>query len=824
MCALDSLLGQTEVIGVVRDAFQSGVRTAIIYGREGTGKTSAAEEILAELGEGYHVTRRVGEKLLRATQEAALQGVEAATKDQASAGAIVDVAQDVADLVEDGHIPFSRTLRRLLKRREEAKRAKFLPQRKQEFLTNLIGGNPNSIPVLLADNLHYWDADSINFLAQLHGEVWTNLYPRLSDLKIILVWTTEQADETFSQKIADLFAENKVECQLERVREDRFGELLSAMGAPDGLPEHLVSELFVISGSHLRLVAELVSLLRSDSKSLHTIISDDPTTATVLTRMLETRLSEAGPASEFLQRLFAALCVVGDQASEADLQCLLESPVAQISELVAMASDIGLLKAHQSATAFTHDIIRRIFLEFLAPEQCAWHLKYSDCLKQIRPSDYGRRAIHLTAAGDEAGAETVRVMSLLQSVREQRVSHSDRDWIHQIAPVSDNTGHLIETLRDASVLVSERDYDAAINRISSDTFFVTEILLAERDYFLAQILVLIRTESSQVRALALISDNPGLEEREPDLWRRMEELKLLVQRNLGLFREARRTERELRRHYERKMGFDSSAALGLTRLRRISDSIHNPRISNDRLKKAIGYLDPTGDQSALRDAGEFFLCLNNLAANELVLGNFGSAFEHALRCWIFVDRFTSPVVRRPEIILSNVLVAQYLSRNIVSDEIDELLHLSKEFHSASSDGILLTSNLGGLILASGDFVRAENYLEECRLELQHFEDVFAYSRFHLFNNLMLSQWLLRKPWRESLEAAVSAAKEIDEDSRPFANRRMEMLAPILCEHEAAPSIELIEGVFSTSLDQLGPEWTLYGRAITFSDLQFWSNN
>lgn len=824
MSSLESLLGQTEIKSAVCDAFKSGIRTAIICGREGTGKTMAAESIVLELGDGYRITRRVGEKLLCTTQEAALQGVEISNRGQVSSGMIVDVAQDVADLAEDGYVPFSRTLRRLLKRREEAKRAKFLPRRKQEFLGNLIGGDPNSIPVLLADNLHYWDDDSLNFLAQLHCDVWTNLYPRLSELKIILVWTTDQAEETFAQRVADLFAEDKVEYELERVAENRFGKLLSAMGAPDKLPDHLISELFAISDSHLRMVTELVALLRSDSSSLQTIISDDPTTTKVLTRMLETRLSEAGPASAFLQRLFAALCIVGDKASDADLECLLEYPVTKISELVAMASDLGLLKAHQSITGFTHDIIRRIFLEFLAPEQREWHLKYSDCLKKIRPSDYGRRAVHLAAAGDELGAENARVMSLLQLIREQQVLHSENNWVHQIAPVSEKTEHLIENLRQASVLVSKRDYDAAIAKISSDTFFVDDILLSERDYFLAHILTLIRTKPSQVRALALISDNPDLAECEPDLWRRMEELKLVIQRNLGHFRDARRTERELRQHYEFNMGFDYSAALGLTRLRRISDSIHNPRISNDRLKKAIVYLDPTGDQSNLKDPEEFVLCLNNLAANELVLGNFEIAYDHAIRCWSFADKFSSPVVRRPEIILSNVLVAQYLSKNIVSNEIDELLQLSREFHSASSDGVLITSNLGGLVLANGNFSQAESHMEECRLELEQYEDVFAYSKYHLFNNLMLSQWLQRKPWKKSLQVANSAAKTMDEDSQLYAIKRMEMLTPILHEFENTPSLKCIDDMFSSSPGQLGPEWALHGRAITFSDLQFWTNN
>ncbi|MEP4627155.1 MAG: AAA family ATPase [Tateyamaria sp.] len=824
MSSLASLLGQSEIKHAVCEAFQSGIRTAVIFGREGTGKTMAAEAVVAELGGGYRTVRRVGEKLLRATQEAALQGVEVSAEGDTNSGAIVDVAQDVAELVEDGYVPFSRTLRRLLKRREEAKRATFLPKRKQEFLNQLIGGDPNKTPVLLADNLHYWDVDSLDFLAQLHNDVWKNLYPRLSELKIILVWTTDQADETFAERIDDLFADNKVEHKLERVEERRFAQLISAMGAPDGIPNQLIAELYAISGAHLRLVAELVSLFTSNSKSLQTILSDDPSTTKVLARMLQTRLSEAGPASEFLQRLFAALCIVGDKATEADLECLLEYPVAKISELLTLASDLGFLKDQQSVTAFTHDIIRRVYLEFLAPEERAWHQKYSECLKKIRPSDFGRRAVHLAAAGDESGAENARVMSLLQSIREQRILPTGENWLHQVEPVGAKTGQLIESLKQASALVAERKYDAAINLLSAKTFFVDDILLAEKDYFLARILSLIRTAASQARALALISDNPDLEEREPDLWRRFEELKLVVQRNLGQFRDARRTERELRQHYEMNMNFDYSAALGLTRLRRISDSIHNPRISNDRLKKAIVFLDPNGDQSNLTDPEEYVLCRNNLAANELVLGNFGSAYDHALRCWVFIDKFTSPVVRRPEIILSNVLVAQFLSKKIVSDEIDELLRLSRDFHSAGSDGVLITSNMGGLIIANGNYAQAEKYLEECRLEIEHYKDVFAYSRFHLFNNMMLAQWLQQKPWEESLAAAKDAANTMDEDSHNFAIRKMEMLTHALHEFAETPSIKCIDDMFASAPDQLGPEWALYGRAIAFSDLQFWTNN
>jgi hypothetical protein len=55
----------------------------------------------------------------------------------------------------------------------------------------------------MADNLHYWDRESLNFLAQVHNRLWDRVYPRLQDVRMILVWTPEQAATGFEQNVKE---------------------------------------------------------------------------------------------------------------------------------------------------------------------------------------------------------------------------------------------------------------------------------------------------------------------------------------------------------------------------------------------------------------------------------------------------------------------------------------------------------------------------------------------------------------------------------------------------------------------------------------------
>jgi ABC-type enterochelin transport system ATPase subunit len=112
MRRVEEITGETRVAqNIARALIDGGSRSAAIIGPEGSGKSRAASVVGRELEGSYRVVLRRGDSLLSSSSEAMLVGGTG----RPSTEQVGDAVLDVAELIIDGHIPFSRTLRRLFK-------------------------------------------------------------------------------------------------------------------------------------------------------------------------------------------------------------------------------------------------------------------------------------------------------------------------------------------------------------------------------------------------------------------------------------------------------------------------------------------------------------------------------------------------------------------------------------------------------------------------------------------------------------------------------------------------------------------------------------
>jgi len=214
--------------------------------------------------------------------------------------------------------------------------------------------------------------------------------------------------------------------------------------------------------------------------------------------------------------MLQALCATGGATGRDDLACILPEAEEQLDALVERARTLGLVSTDGDVTRIVHDIIRRVFLEFLTPDQMEWHRRFAQCLARLRPSDYDRRAVHLAAAGEDDAAAVARVMALLQAVRNLRLS-PDEDWLTAAAPLSPPLSDFVSTLRTAYAHELRREYAQAIALLEKTPPQLPTLMLAERDYVFARLLHFVRTTASHERALALLDDHVSLRESEPEL-------------------------------------------------------------------------------------------------------------------------------------------------------------------------------------------------------------------------------------------------------------------------------------------------------------------
>lgn len=822
MRSVAEITGQDTVAQRIHRAFEGGARAVALTGSEGSGKSQTASIVAGLANSTHRLVIRRGEVLLRRSPEAMLVGVKSSDRTGKATDALMDVAEDVADLIQDGSIPFSRTLRRLFGMRKAAGKKRILTERQQAFLYELASVREKRSVLLIADNLHYWDEESFTFLAQIQKGFWDEEYPGLKRVRTLLIWTPDQTAKDFAQLVASTFGrELRIE-QLKHVSVRAFDELLSALGGPLDLPREIVDQAYAVAGGHLLFASQLVALLRESGAASASSLASGADAGEALKNMIEARLDAVGPASALLRRLLQALCIVGEGAGRIDLSCVLPEADRDLETIIEHAKRLGLVTTDQTTTSVVHEIVRRVFLQFLTPDEMDWHKRFASCLMKLRPSDYDRRAVHLEAAGLSEPATVTRVMALLSAVRGNRIL-PDQDWLAIAAPLAEPEASLVETVRRASLAEAKRNYAEAIRIVEGSSVSTDPILMAERDIYLARLLLLVRTRSSQERALSLLEEHPSFRTIEPDLWARIEELKIILLQYLGRIPQARHIESGLRAFYQERSAFDPSAQFGENRLRRKAEALHSPRIANDRLKRALLFLDPTGDGLAPRDLVEYALTLNNLGANELVIGNFDTAYRHLTRCFELVQRSEQMVVRRVEIVLSNFVIAHYLHWNQAPPELELLGELAREVDVSGSDGCLVRSNIGALLVATDNLERGLTLLRDTAAEIRALEGFSAYSRYFLYSNLATATWSAGEDPEGWLTLAEQATTQVEIDIGPYAKRRLTMLRDGF-NAVAPPDMQMLEAHFTASGPQVGEGWRLYGRPVALSDLQFWTES
>ena len=73
------------------------------------------------------------------------------------------------------------------------------------------------------------------------------------------------------------------------------------------------------------------------------------------------------------------------------------------------------------------------------------HLVFADCLRVIRPGDYGTRAAHYEAGGDYESARTMRAHYTIAAVRARRLSVAEAlDHYREKGPLSSSARSIIK--------------------------------------------------------------------------------------------------------------------------------------------------------------------------------------------------------------------------------------------------------------------------------------------------------------------------------------------------------------------------------------------
>jgi len=815
--AVTSILDQEQSAQTIAGRLRGdGRNCVVILGPSASGKTTLAEAAAQRLQPEFVVRRARAERLDRKVDEHPLElrSLQPTRKDVVEV--VADAFEDVGDLLVEDGVPFGKLANRALTRALMGGGNRRLTDTQQRFLARLLTLPPGRRPLLIADDLQYWDPVSLRFLRRLlQGELDT-YYGRLRRLGVILLADPQRADDTNRDQLdAVLRAAGAQPFELGYPPAPAFAGVLRRFGLIQPLPASEAETLRLLTGGNLALVRLVVDEMNGPSSGVGGGVQDGKAYfGTVFAQRLA-----AAPAAADLDAVMRLLTASGNQIGMDELACALRCNLDEARARAAAAAEtLEFVTFADDGLRLDHETLQPLLSAALGSDGRNAHRVLASCLARLRPGDYGRRALHLAGAGDTAAANQYRLLERLSGVRQGRYA-----WSPQADAAGDDPqGAALDGVFTA---ITARDHGVAIARLEDLESWTSAPLRWECALLRAKLLIELNQDGPVARGLGILEELDEARDQEVELWGRAQELRIVALSNLRRGDEARQLEGVLRQVYSARAAYDPAALVAINRLRRSAEAIHAPEIAHDRLKTALRFFEPVDPGALPTYPAEYLATLNNLCANELLLGRFEAARRRARRLAAFDVELIDFVLQRPELVWSNVLLCELYNGGPAPAIADAFAALAPRSDPAVLDDLLLEINISAAV-ATADRPAAAY----ARLDQAYGRAVASgvasqpYSSHFAASNLATLAWRLGrdKDVARRLEEAVASLKAMTgEYAQPFLAARLKALTPALRSPSSERSLDRLNSVFA-GRSRVGESWPFFARPLIATDIQFWS--
>jgi hypothetical protein len=356
--------------------------------------------------------------------------------------------------------------------------------------------------------------------------------------------------------------------------------------------------------------------------------------------------------------------------------------------------------------------------------------------------------------------------------------------------------------------------------------FLPHVLIAERDYLEALLLLITPSVANYARARSLLERWKNLSNIEGELWARIAQTLFVTLTETGNLDEARQLEANLTAAYWERRNIDPWALHGLNVLRRRAECLHTLPTATERLESALEYFGGAKEQGAPRNPIQYYYTLTNLIGNKLARGQFSEANSRALELEELIHNLRALTWPMPEIAANNSILARYLAGIFDAAVGVELLEKIFNESAEAGDRLLLQNNYAVLLILTDRITDAETFLRRGYKAITNGEEPDGYHRYFLGNNIAA---LL------TLKGEISAAEEILRECGSVLNqfypairatmvRRHELLVSAIKDAPQLTPKAFDNILFDQYPQQVGPQWSFYGRGLLLTDIQFWSGD
>jgi hypothetical protein len=677
--------------------------------------------------------------------------------------------------------------------------------------------------LVVADNTHWWDADSLRLLRDVLGDPLREAIPRLNSVVALIVDTADEqpvtAPDPFRHLVAD--CEDQIH-RTARCTRQEFGEVLKSFGLNHDLPEDVVRTLFDVTDGHLKLAEQVAAYAEYNSVGSLIASVDDSYLAT----LVRARFASLGAFSPNVTDLLLRAAILGLSFSEQDLLCMSEGKRTALRTLIQHAESIGFIERIAGQITFSHEVIRAAILGGQPPVQLdALYSKLSECLATLRPGDYGARAQALLQAGDPDAARDMIALSSIAELRRGAVMSRVRSRVALQFPEDHELETYLELIASAYSAIGSGDYSAPLPGLRTPLSSETTLMAAERNYLAALCLMELQTAACVAESRTILSTWMPTLQDEVELSLRFMLLLQQAQVLSEMFDEARITESTIEQRLLDRVRYDADAAVTLQIQNRRAGAVNVPEIAELRIAESVAFFK-RGTSDTSRDQLELFRSLNNLAAIELRLGKDNEAHDHAQEA----ERIAleSPdVVQRIDVVASNLVLASHRSGMIDATEAVARQLLIIDSPDGSNDKFIHRCNLVAYLLLASQDDTAASELEGLVRELENRGFDESYLVFYS-SALSVARYAVGGHIGQAIERNRKLGPFVESLKWPCAahiRRRQRLLDEFLPAFRPNESrLEADRLLLDARPSEVGPGWSYYARLFPCCELSFWSDS
>jgi hypothetical protein len=689
-----------------------------------------------------------------------------------------------------------------------ARQALFLTEQEQDLLYVMQATAANKKLMLTLDHPELWDDASWSLLTLILANKLDELYPAIRTVTIII-----GAPDPIPARLQKLIPDSTItEYKIRALELYEMPVALLTFDFPP-LSQSDMERLYNVTNGRL-------DLLRDVSQHFHNHVLPALSTdwddfySTLVKRRILPLVAEV----KDLETTLSAAAVIGRTFTIKDVACLTGSAVDAILGIFRLATREHLLNAAGESAQFESAELHKYFHREGASEHTKYHSKFAECLRMMRPGDYGHRLRHLQLADQVEDALTCFA---LLARREYRPAPDPGDLAKASAWA--DTKRYLDQMFAAYDAYDDQRVREGLEILEGIEPFLPQVLIAERDYLEALFLLLTPSITNYARSRTVLEKWTLISNTEGELWARIAQTLFVALAETGRLDEAKQLEANLTTAYWDRRTVDPWALHGLNLLRRRAECLHSLPTATQRLESALEYFGGAKEHSVPRNPIQYYCTLTNLVGNKIARGQFDEANSRALELEELIHKFVALTWPMPEVAANNSILARYLAGMLDATTGAELLAKVFNESAEAGDRLLLQNNYAVLLILTNHISEGGALLNRAYGAIASGREPDGYHRYFLGNNIA---GLL------TVRGDIPAAQKMMEECGIALNhfypaiyatmmRRHELLVGAIKETSQLTPNAFDNILFNKYPQQVGPQWAFYGRGFLLTDIQFW---